>query len=278
MGLPRDFVVFDTETTGAPPGARLVEVGALKVRGRTVVERFEALIFPECPIPPEVVRIHGITDRDVAGAETAAEVLPRFLAWCGERPLVAHNASFDAAMVATECARLGLPTPSNRILCTLRASRRLLQRRSHSLVNLVKDLGLPPAQHHRALDDATHAYHLMLHLLEAAPGEAGEHAFGGGRTLDSYAPDPPRLSGRREVLREAALNNEVLDIHYMLQDQRVIPLRVSPRFFFRRGTSLVMEALCHFDHHYKSYRVDRVVRAHPCPGAPPGSVRRSPGA
>ncbi len=276
MGLPRDFVVFDTETTGAPPGARLVEIGALKVRGRTVVERFEALLYPECPIPPEVIRVHGIRDEDVLDAETAAEVLPRFLRWCGDRPLVAHNASFDAAMIASECARLGLPAPHNRVLCTLRASRKLLQRRSHSLENLVKDLGLPPAQHHRALDDATHAYHLMLHLLEAAPGEDGERAFGGARRLDSYAPDPPRLSGQKLLLREAAERHEVVDIHYMLRDQRVIPLRVSPRFFFRRGGSLVMEALCHYDLHYKSYRVDRVVRAHPCPEAHPVEVKRDP--
>ncbi len=274
MGLPREFVVFDTETTGAPPSARLVEIGALKIRGRTVVERFEALIFPECPIPPEVIRVHGIRDEDVADSPTAAEVVPRFLDWCDGRPLVAHNASFDASMLAAECARLGLATPANRILCTLRASRKLLQRRSHSLENLVRDLGLPPAQHHRALDDATHAYHLMLHLLEAAPGEDGEGAFGGGRGLDSYAPDRPRLGGQKQILGDAAENGETVEIHYMLRDQRVIPLRVTPRFLFRRGSSSVMEALCHLDHFYKSYRIDRIVRAHPCPDAPPVEVRR----
>ncbi len=276
MAFPRDFVVFDTETTGAPPGARLVEIGALRVRGRTVVERFEALVFPECPIPPEVIRVHGITDDDVADEESAAAVLPRFLEWCGDRPLVAHNASFDAAMIAAECLRLGLEPPGNRVLCTLRGARRLLRQPSYSLVNLVQNLGLPPAQHHRALDDASHAYHLLLHLLDTAPEENEEGAFGRGRPLSSYAPDPPRLNAKRQVLREAADRHEVVDIHYMMRDQRVIPLRVSPRFFFRRGNSLVMEALCHHDYFYKSYRLDKVVQAHPCPDALPAVVRRRP--
>ncbi|RMH03827.1 MAG: hypothetical protein D6702_04595 [Planctomycetota bacterium] len=274
MALPRDLVVLDTETTGAPPGARLVEIGALRIRGRAVAERFSALIFPECPIPPEVVRVHGITDRDVADAETAAEVLPRFLAWCGDRPLLAHNAAFDAAMIAAECVRLRLPVPENRVLCTLRASRRLLRRRSHSLENLVRDLGLPPSRHHRALDDAGHAWRLALHLLESAGEEELAAALGRGRPLASYAPDRPRSSGRIGFLLDAADRGEALDIDYLLRDQRLVPLRVTPRFLFRRGSSLIMEAFCHRDRHYKSYRVDRVVRAHACPDAAPAEVRR----
>lgn len=274
MGLLRDFVVLDTETTGAPPAARLVEIGALRVRGRTVVERFESLIFPECPMPPEVIQVHGITDEAVASAETAAEVLPRFLAWCGERPLVAHNASFDGAMLAAECVRLGLTPPANLMLCTLRASRTLLRGRSHALVSLVRELALPAAQHHRALDDATHAYHLLLHLLEATAPEDLERALGRGRPLASFAPEAPRLSGPKAVLLEAAERHEALDIDYLLRDQRLLPLRVTPRFFYRRGGTLLMEALCHHALHYKSYRIDRIVRAHLCPEAGPAAVRR----
>jgi len=46
VSLPREFVVFDTETTGMPPGARLVEIGGLKIRGNNVVDRFERLVNP----------------------------------------------------------------------------------------------------------------------------------------------------------------------------------------------------------------------------------------
>ena len=77
MALPREFVVFDTETTGMPPGARLVEIGALKVRGHHVVDRFESLVYPECPIPPSVIRIHGIDDRMVQFERKEKQMLDR---------------------------------------------------------------------------------------------------------------------------------------------------------------------------------------------------------
>ena len=51
------FVVFDTETSGMPPGGRLVEIGAIRVRGGHVVDRYQRLVFPEGPIPEQVIAI-----------------------------------------------------------------------------------------------------------------------------------------------------------------------------------------------------------------------------
>ncbi len=274
MGLPREFVVFDTETTGMPPSARLVEIGAIHVRGNNIVERWQSLVFPEQPIPPRVIEVHGITDEAVREAPVARDLLPRFFEWLGDLPLIAHNVSFDASMLAAECDRLGLPLPANATGCTLQAARALLQRRSHSLGQLAADLGLPQKRHHRAADDAETALHLYWHLLQnfGSSFKAGHLQFGAG--LDRFQPRNPRLPVSRQVLAEAAQQGSAVDLRYHTARNGMIQARVSPRWFFRTRAGVVMEALCHHACHYKSYKIERIQAAHPCPDAPPVEVRR----
>lgn len=271
-GIGREFVVFDTETTGMPPGGRLVEIGALKVRGAAVVERFERLVYPEGPIPSSATGIHGIDDAMVRDAPDARAAVAEFLAWAGGAPLLGHNVAFDAAVLGAECARAGLALPDNETWCTLRAARGVLRRGSHGLEALVRDLGLPPAPHHRALSDAEHTLNLWWRLCEVGEGRVSGAAR--GRNLSHYAPERPILPDRAETLREASLMGEAVDLDYRLANGLRASLRVSPRFFYRRGGHLWMEALCHEACHLKSYRLDRVAGARPSPDAPPVTVHR----
>lgn len=275
VGIGREFVVFDTETTGMPPSGRLVEIGALKVRGAAVVERFERLVFPEGPIPEGAIAIHGITDAMVADAPDAGEVVKEFLAWAGGAPLLGHNVAFDAAIVAAECRRFGLAPTDNATWCTLRAARGLLKRRSHSLESLVTELGLPPAGHHRALADAQHTLNLWWRLSEVC-ATGGRAPAARGRSLAEHLPEEPRLPEHGAALHEASLLGEAVDLQYRLADGRLAALRVTPRWFFRRGGHLWMEALCHEACFYKTYRLDRVAAARLQPDAPPLAPRRFP--
>jgi DNA polymerase III epsilon subunit family exonuclease len=259
VGLPREFVVFDTETTGMPPGARLVEIGGLKVRGNHVVERFDRLVQPQCPIPPNVIRIHGIDDEAVADAALASEVVPEFLEWVGKAPLVGHNVQFDATMLATESARCGFELSDNPTYCTLRASRRLLKRKSHALQSLVQELGLPTADHHRASADAEHTLNLMRKMEMMFGPEFNTSSMGDGRSLSAFLPEPIRLPAQREFLREASDNGEAIQMTYRLRHGGIFKTVVSPRFFYRSGRFLWMEALCHDRNFYKSYRIDRIL-------------------
>ncbi|MHC4379855.1 MAG: exonuclease domain-containing protein [Planctomycetota bacterium] len=274
MALPREFVVFDTETTGMPPGARLLEIGALKVRGHHVVDRFEQLVYPECPIPQAVIRIHGIDDKMVRDAPTSVQVLPEFLDWIGKAPLVGHNVRFDAAVLAAEAARLGLCLPVNPTLCTLLASRRLLKRRSHALESLVKELGLPQAEHHRALADAEHTLNLMWKLEMMFGKEFRTSSMGQGQALSAFRLEPLADCPKSEVLLQAAADGIPVQMTYRLRSGSVYQALVSPRFLYRSSRQQWMEALCHDAGFYKSYRLDRVMKAHPAPEVPPAEARR----
>ncbi len=274
MALPREFVVFDTETTGMPPGARLVEIGALKVRGNHVLERFDRLVYPECPIPEAVIQIHGIDDRMVAEAPTAKQVLPEFLQWIGKAPLLGHNIRFDATVLAAEAARYHLPLPENPTLCTLLASRKLLKRRSHSLESLVRELHLPAAAHHRPLADAEHTLHLLWKMEMMFGRELRMSTLGPGTPLASYQFSPPAPTPKTSLLQEAAEQDQAVDLTYRLRSGNIFQTLVTPRFFYRSSRQQWMEALCHEAGFYKSYRMDRVLHAELAPHASPAHARR----
>jgi len=107
------FIMLDTETTGLSPqsGDRMVEIGAVEVTQRAIQmdTKFHRLINPCRPIPDVVVRIHGIDDAKVKGAQTFAELAPEFLDFIEGATLVIHNAPFDLGFIMHELSLAGLP-------------------------------------------------------------------------------------------------------------------------------------------------------------------------
>lgn len=99
--LEQDVVVLDTETTGLSfKDCSLIEISAARLSGREPVERFETFVDPGGPIPPEIVRLTGIRDLDVAGAPRAEEAVAELADFVGGMPVLAHNATFDRTFVS----------------------------------------------------------------------------------------------------------------------------------------------------------------------------------
>ena len=187
--LPLDqapYVVFDVETTGssAKEGA-ITEIGALKVvRGR-VDEEFATLVNPGRRIEPFVVRLTGITDRMVADAPSAEEVMPLFEEFVEGCVLVGHNVQFDCAFVAAARERGGLPPSPNPVLDTLKLARTLVPGlKRYRLASLVSHFGVRAAPNHRALADAAATAEVFLKLVELSEA-AGLRTVGETATLGS---------------------------------------------------------------------------------------------
>ena len=103
-------IVLDTETTGFDPrtGDRMIEVGCIEIEdllptGRT----FHTLVHPERLIPPDAVRVHGITDEKVRDAPKFRDVVHDLMGFIGDAPVIAHNAAFDRAFIDHECGLCG---------------------------------------------------------------------------------------------------------------------------------------------------------------------------
>jgi DNA polymerase III epsilon subunit family exonuclease len=153
------FVAFDTETTGLHPIVhRLVEIGAVRFRlDDGELATFQQLIDPHIPIPPEVQRVHGITDAMLRGKPTVEQIMPQFIEFLGEADtiLLAHNAPFDLGFLAMALTRLGIASPLHSLFDTLDMARRLYPAwPCHSLEHVVTRLEVANTAEHRALSDA----------------------------------------------------------------------------------------------------------------------------
>jgi DNA polymerase III epsilon subunit-like protein len=188
--------VADTETTGFPPGARLVEIGAVRIDLASGVEvaRFSTLIDPGIPIPRGAWRVHHISRAMVRGAPDAARALADFWAWhAAGLPLWFHHARFDRDVLAAECARTGVCPPARIDLHCTRNLARLARPglASYAIAALIGPFGLGiESETHRALDDSRLAARLLAACRAAGtPPHCPCGAIGPGPG-PAVAPDP----------------------------------------------------------------------------------------
>jgi DNA polymerase III subunit alpha, Gram-positive type len=153
--LDDSFVVFDIETTGfGPVKDKIIEIGAVKVVGGVIVDKFSTFINPEIPIPYEIEELTGIKDEMVMEYPTIDVILPQFLEFCDQCVLVAHNASFDVSFINKKSEELGIDIDFT-VIDTVGLARILLPDLSRYKLNIVaKALGISLENHHRAVDDA----------------------------------------------------------------------------------------------------------------------------
>ena len=157
-----EFVAFDIETTGLSQlTERITEIGAVIFRDGEIGERFQTFVNPEKPIPPEITELTGIKDRDVFDAPSEETALKNFIAFVGNRPVIAHNADFDTGFLG-ECAERHGIDFNPIIIDTLPLARCLLPDLKRFKLDIVAGrLGLPDFRHHRASDDAVVVARMM---------------------------------------------------------------------------------------------------------------------
>ena len=167
LRLDSAFVAFDIETTGfSPIKDTITEIGAVKIVNGEIVDTYNELVNPLRPIPYKIEMLTGISDSMVKDKDTLLEVLPRFLEFVGDLPLIAHNAAFDTSFIATKAKEQGLDGLRSYV-DTLGLARFILpELKNHKLDTVCKELNVILENHHRACDDAKACGQIFLALAK----------------------------------------------------------------------------------------------------------------
>ena len=129
------------------------------------MDQFISLVNPEREIQPFVVNLTGINSNMLRNAPKFYEVAKRIIEITEGTIIVAHNAKFDYRILRTEFKRLGFEY-ERETLCTVELSKNLIpDQPSYSLGKLVRALGIPVSDRHRASGDALATVKLFQLLL-----------------------------------------------------------------------------------------------------------------
>ena len=160
------YAILDIETTGGNYNEEgITEIAIYKFDGHKIVDQFISLINPERKIQDFVVNLTGINNAMLKNAPKFHEVAKRIVEITKNCIIVAHNAQFDFRILSTEFSRLGFDFNSN-TLCTVALSKKLIpNQESYSLGKLVRSLGIPLSNRHRAQGDAIATLTLFKLLL-----------------------------------------------------------------------------------------------------------------
>ncbi|MCR5673895.1 MAG: PolC-type DNA polymerase III [Lachnospiraceae bacterium] len=161
------FVVFDIETTGfSPVKNNIIEIGAVKIEGGKVIDRFSTFVNPGEPIPYRIQKLTNINDDMVKDAPFINDVLRSFGEFCEGCVYVAHNASFDMGFIKAKEEAAGIIRQYSYV-DTLEMARLLVPEIArYKLDNLCKHFKVSLENHHRAVDDAEATSQIFLKLVE----------------------------------------------------------------------------------------------------------------
>lgn len=170
------YVVVDIETTGTHPlTSDIIEIGAVYIEKGEVIGKFNQLICPTQEILPYITLITGITNEMVQYEPPIETVMPQFLEFCKEAPLIGHNIIlFDYRMLKVKAVSLGLDFNKTGADTLVIARKMLQDLPSRKLGDLCEHYDIVLEHAHRAYDDAFATHELYQKLYGQFFNEAPE--------------------------------------------------------------------------------------------------------
>lgn len=126
----KDTVIVDTETTGLISGpnkrarAEVIELAVLSMAGKVL---YHSRFRPKYKVPRDTIKIHGITDQDLADCLTFAEEAPKFMAILRGKTVLSYNDRFDSGIIKNTSAMYKIAPPDCSWECVMRMYRAFLK-------------------------------------------------------------------------------------------------------------------------------------------------------
>lgn len=163
------FVVLDIETTGLHPMfSEIIEIGAVAIENGQIAESFHSLVKPKEKLNSFTIQLTNITDQMLQDQPSIEEVLPKFLEFCKDSVIVAHNANFDYRFLRywiEKAVKVNWEVP---VVDTLALAKRFVKLSSYNLEKLASHFKVGAFSHHRAFEDARVTAQIFIELLKIA--------------------------------------------------------------------------------------------------------------
>lgn len=160
------YSIIDIESNGA--GFRkecIIDIAIFRYDGQKIVDQFISLVNPEGDITPFVQKLTNISPNMVKTAPKFHEIAKRIVEITENSILVGHNIDFDYRMLRQSFQRLGYEFKTNTIDTIPLAKKLIPNEASYSLGKLVKSVGIPITNAHRAEGDARATLELFKLLM-----------------------------------------------------------------------------------------------------------------
>ena len=160
------YSIIDIEGNGgAYRKESIIDIAIYRYDGHEVTDQFFSLVNPEADITPYVQKLTGITNKMVKTAPKFHEIAKRIIEITEGTTLVGHNIDFDYRMLRQSFKQLGYEFQINTIDTIPLAQKLIPDAESYSLGKLVKSIGIPLVNAHRADSDARATLELFKVLI-----------------------------------------------------------------------------------------------------------------
>ena len=157
------WVALDLETTGLSADSDdIIEVGAVKFQGPTIVDTFQTFVNPDRRLGDFIKRYTGISQADVDGAPPFSRVVGTFATFVSAAPIIGHNLAFDTGFLEKNGLRLLNPRCDTWDLAFVLNP----GWSEYSLRRLAARMDVEHLRPHRALDDAKATWGVFLNLYD----------------------------------------------------------------------------------------------------------------
>ncbi len=207
--MQEDYVVVDLEMTGLKSKTdRILEIGAVKVRGGRVVGEYHKMVDPRMELPEEIVSLTGITNEMAREGCGDAEAVFGFLEFAEGLPLVGHNILFDYSFLKQCAVNYGRALEKEGI-DTLKLARKFLPKEEKKTLDcLCAYYGIERERNHRALEDAR-ATAVLFRRLQEAFGESDPEAFQPKPLKRKVKKQTPATPRQKRYLKELAAYHKI---------------------------------------------------------------------
>ncbi|MBN2781933.1 MAG: 3'-5' exonuclease [Campylobacterales bacterium] len=204
--LPLDeaeFCIVDIETNGSKiERHQIIEIAAIKVKNKKIVDSFESLVYCES-INPIITELTGISAEDTKDAPPLKTVMKEFKEFLGDSIFIAHDVKFDFTFISDSLIKIGEEAILNRYICSLALAQRTIESYRYALSYLNDLYKLNPnPSHHRAMSDVLTTYGVFILSLEKC-----EESLNNVEDLIKFSKDAKRL--KRPKFDPLATNEEV---------------------------------------------------------------------